>query len=411
MRGDYQDLVEEAAALLGAPATLEDRDFTLLAFGAHEGEPDPVRARSILSRRSTAEVRAWFEQFGIGRATGPVRTPPDPRTGVLGRLCLPARHGGVTYGYLWLLDQGPSESSRWDQELLRRGMEIAARAGALMAEEAHAGSELGRELGRLTCGGEQERAEAAEALGAALGVFGDVPYAVAVVRTDGPDAGAWAANAPVGVRSLPGRVAVRTAPGSVELLVPLRSADTAPAAAAARKVAELFRDRSRGTAGAPGRAGPPAREAAPDARTGAGTGPPAGVSTAHTDPGSAREALRQARAAAGACAADPALGPVARWEDIGPFRLLSALPADAAHDPAVAPLLAPAHAALARTAEVYLDLAGHAQHAAAALSIHRQTLYYRLSRVEQLTGLDLARGEDRLLLHMVLKAVRLRKGP
>ena len=62
---------------------------------------------------------------------------------------------------------------------------------------------------------------------------------------------------------------------------------------------------------------------------------------------------------------------------------------------------------LARTAEVYLDCAGQAGRTAAELGIHRQTLYYRLSRVEQLTGLDLDDGEDRLLLHMALKAHRL----
>lgn len=71
----------------------------------------------------------------------------------------------------------------------------------------------------------------------------------------------------------------------------------------------------------------------------------------------------------------------------------------------LAPL--PAHAELARTAEVYLDCAGQAGRTASELSIHRQTLYYRLSRVEQLTGLDLDDGEDRLLLHMALKRARL----
>jgi DNA-binding PucR family transcriptional regulator len=56
---------------------------------------------------------------------------------------------------------------------------------------------------------------------------------------------------------------------------------------------------------------------------------------------------------------------------------------------------------------VFLDNAGQAGRTAAALGIHRQTLYYRLSRVEQLTGLDLDDGEDRLLLHMSLKSARL----
>ena len=40
--------------------------------------------------------------------------------------------------------------------------------------------------------------------------------------------------------------------------------------------------------------------------------------------------------------------------------------------------------------------------AAAELRIHRQTLYYRLQRIEKLTGLDLADGRDRLTLHLAL---------
>ncbi|MCX0246199.1 helix-turn-helix domain-containing protein [Streptomyces drozdowiczii] len=70
-------------------------------------------------------------------------------------------------------------------------------------------------------------------------------------------------------------------------------------------------------------------------------------------------------------------------------------------------LLTPVQRELARTAEVFLDCAGQASRTAAELGIHRQTLYYRLSRVQQLTGLDLNDGKDRLLLHMALKAARL----
>lgn len=90
-RGDYQELVDEISALLGAPATLENRDFELIAFGAYDSEGeldpsdlDPVRTRSILTRRSTTAVRTWFEGFGITRATGPVRIPPTPEAGCTG---------------------------------------------------------------------------------------------------------------------------------------------------------------------------------------------------------------------------------------------------------------------------------------------------------------------------------------
>jgi DNA-binding PucR family transcriptional regulator len=133
----------------------------------------------------------------------------------------------------------------------------------------------------------------------------------------------------------------------------------------------------------------------------------AGVAGARVGLAELGAAWQEASAAARAVLAEPRLGPVAEWASIGPFRLLTALPPEAAHDPAVRTLLSPAHRELARTAEVFLDCAGQAGRTAAELGIHRQTLYYRLSRVEQLTGLDLDDGEDRLLLHMALKAARL----
>ncbi|RNG03144.1 PucR family transcriptional regulator, partial [Streptomyces botrytidirepellens] len=118
-------------------------------------------------------------------------------------------------------------------------------------------------------------------------------------------------------------------------------------------------------------------------------------------------AWREALAAARAARADARLDPIAGWTDIGPYRLLATLP-PTAPDAAVRPLLERAHAELARTAETFLDCAGQASRTAQVLGIHRQTLYYRLSRVRQLTGLDLDAGDDRLLLHMALKAARLR---
>ena len=57
---------------------------------------------------------------------------------------------------------------------------------------------------------------------------------------------------------------------------------------------------------------------------------------------------------------------------------------------------------LAATAAAYLDHAGNVQRAAAELAVHRQTLYYRLQRIQALTGLDLADGQDRLRLHLAL---------
>ncbi|MDQ0958977.1 hypothetical protein QFZ66_002855 [Streptomyces sp. B4I13] len=383
-RGDYQELVDELSELLGAPATLENRDFELLAFGAYASEDeldesalDPVRTRSILTRRSTAAVRSWFEGFGITRATGPVRIPPTPEAGVhRGRVCLPVRHRGVVLGYVWLLDDdpGPSEAQ------LASAMEVTARIGALLADDARHGADLTRELRAvLTAQPGWPREMAVAELRTALGTRADGPHTVVCVT---PWPSADPDDAP-SLRTLPGATAWCTVPWgtasrSLALLVRLRSADVlAPAASAAARL----------------------RERAPEAA--------AGVAAGRVGLAELGAAWEEASASARAALAEPRLGPVALWASIGPYRLLTSLPPASARDPAVRALASPAHHELARTAEVYLDCAGQAGRTAAELGIHRQTLYYRLSRVEQLTGLDLDDGEDRLLLHMTLKASRL----
>ncbi|MCX5194178.1 helix-turn-helix domain-containing protein [Streptomyces sp. NBC_00249] len=384
MKGDYQDLVDEISALLGAPATLENRDFRLIAFGAHDSDSDggelvldPVRTRSILTRQSTAAVRSWFEGFGIARATGPVRIPAAPDAGVLtGRICLPVRYRGIVQGYVWLLDQDPGPGA----EALEAAMEAAQRIGVLLAEEAKAGADLSREfLAVLTAGRGWQRDMAVAALRLALGPGADGLHAAVCVAP-------WAGEPPA---SVPGAAAVCVVPaeaggpGQLAVLLRLRSADAlAPALTA---VGRLL----------------------PRAGTGTGTGVTAGLSDPVRGLAGLPAAWAQATAAARTAAAQPRLGPVAQWSGIGPYRMLATLAASPVDDPATRALLGPAHRELARTAEVFLDCAGQAGRAAAALGIHRQTLYYRLGRVEQLTGLDLDTGEDRLLLHMALKASHL----
>ncbi|MBA0051746.1 PucR family transcriptional regulator [Streptomyces sp. AJS327] len=466
MREDYQSLIDEVCALLASPATLEGRDFALIAFGAHGGgdgrsEPsdlalDPVRTRSILQRRSTSAVRAWFERFGITRATGPVRIPPDPAAGVVhGRICLPARHRGVVYGYVWLLDDGTLELTG---PRVTAAMATAERIGALLASEAHAGARVSELLRVVLQGapgggphpgapdrpgppdrpGHPGRAgfeEALRELGGALGGAAEGPLAVVAVlpwATGRTGPGTAPPPAPSGIPRLlaqcgleggePGTPPGGTAPesggagrrdggaaregavprGALAGLVRLRSAgSTGPAEAVAERLVEAGEERP----AAVEVAGSGRAEHRPDP----GEGPPeraAGVSAPRTGLREVPAAWREASAAARAALAEPRLGPVADWTSIGPYRLLTALPG-AAPDPAIRALLSPAHREMARTAEAFLDCAGQAGRTAAVLGVHRQTLYYRLSRVERLTGLDLDDGEHRLLLHMALKSARL----
>ncbi|MFD0069356.1 helix-turn-helix domain-containing protein, partial [Streptomyces sp. NPDC127574] len=365
-RGDYQELVDEISALLGVPATLENRDFELIAFGAYDRggdlDPsalDPVRTRSILTRRSTTTVRTWFEGFGITRASGPVRIPPTPEAGVYrGRICLPVRHRGVVLGYVWLLDDDPGPTGAQ----LAAAMQVTSRIGALLADEAQAGADLTRELRAvLTAERGWQRDMAVAELRTALGARGEGLHTVVCVA---PWPSADPDDAP-SARTVPGATALCTVPWgttgqSLALLVRLRSADvlTPALTAANRFVREAGGGRGEGAAGGGGRAA-------------------AGVSGARVGLGELGGACQEAASAARAALAEPRLGPVAEWGAIGPYRLLTALSPEAAHDPVVQALLAPAHRELARTAEVFLDRAGQAGRTAAELGIHRQTLYYR----------------------------------
>jgi hypothetical protein len=376
MRDDLQDLVDEVSRVLSAPATLEDAEFTLLAFCAHDesrtGAMDAVRTRSILTRGSPEPTRRWFEEFGIASADGPLRTPADPEAGILTRLMIPVRHGDRTRGYLWLLDGGRIDPEDDGDEALRAAVELAGEAGRLLAERAAADDDLGRPLATALTGTAATRAQGSRVLGAALGT-GSTQVLVALTpgRSGLPDR--WRLPAAGAI------AAVLDDDGGevVAVLVPLvRPTDLRPAGAlAAASLATL-----------PG-------------------GSTAGVSQVRHGVDDLAAQWSEARAAARVASAVARFSPVAHWAELGAWRTIAGL---GTPDPVVLPLLG--DPVLAETAEVFLDCAGSASRAATALSIHRQTLYYRLARIAALTQLDLADGEARLLLHTALKAARLRAG-
>lgn len=64
---------------------------------------------------------------------------------------------------------------------------------------------------------------------------------------------------------------------------------------------------------------------------------------------------------------------------------------------------------LVRTLDSYLEHGGALAEAAAALNVHRNTLLYRIGRIEEITGMDLKDTTQRLNLHVALKAHLLRK--
>ncbi|MDH2428474.1 helix-turn-helix domain-containing protein [Sphaerisporangium sp. TRM90804] len=349
---DLQEVVDETARVLDASATLEDRAFQLLAYAAQSGDLDTVRRESILRRRASDEVRAYFEGFGIASARGPVRIPADEGLGVLARVCVPLRHREVTYGYLWLLDSGALDDRR-----LAEAAPLVERAATALAREARARQDLGSGLRDLLSADPEVRASAE------LDVEGPVA-AIAVWSAGGRVVPLW---------TLPRGVLADAGDPLTAVLAP-----AAQAGDAAARVQAMY-------------------------------GTPTGVGAPRDDPGEAWRSWREATLALRVAERVPRFAPVAVWAALGVHRLLARLPA--AELAGLAAEAAPLEGELAHTVAVYLDRGGRARETAQELGVHRQTLYYRLAKAERLTGLDLADGESRLTLHLGLKAAELLRGP
>jgi hypothetical protein len=94
------------------------------------------------------------------------------------------------------------------------------------------------------------------------------------------------------------------------------------------------------------------------------------------------------------------------WDALGSWHLVVAAPAEltpAMIHPGAAALLDPRRADLLRTAHCVLDNGGDVTRSAEQLHIHRTTLYYRLTRVEALTGVNLRLADGRDDLHLALQ--------
>ncbi|WP_143517528.1 CdaR family transcriptional regulator [Pseudonocardia sp. MH-G8] len=121
------------------------------------------------------------------------------------------------------------------------------------------------------------------------------------------------------------------------------------------------------------------------------------------------QARRQSRLAAEAASLLPGLRPVAGFADLGAYAVLLRIPREELEDvvpPGLRRLLeSDSRGLLRETLEVYLAEAGSVPATADRLSLHRTSLYYRLGQIRDRLGLDLRRGEDRLVVHLGLRAL------
>ncbi|MBS1678278.1 MAG: helix-turn-helix domain-containing protein [Actinobacteria bacterium] len=365
-----QAIVDALSVALGRPVLLDDEALVPLAYSSQWGEIDAVRSDSILHRGANPEVRARLFGHGIAEADGPVKIPAEEDVAMAARVAVPVRDNGVVLGYLWLVD---SDATLTDLDIA--GALDAARpiAAAISRRGREAPTDRGDLLMTLRSADPLVRS-AALAAARGMGLPVDEPL-VACLCAGGTDVLPAVLRA---TRRLSAACA-GTLPEGVALLA--GSHDPALWALDESDVAEWVRV----AAGGELCVGQSAAAAVDD------------LGEAFRQ---AEVALRVARRRAGSASA--------AWPTLGADRLLAQLPPSVLRDvPAPLRRLLAAQPDLAATLSVYLDLAGDVQRTAAALSMHRSGVYYRLRRIEEETGLDLDDGDDRLLAHLAIRAEQL----
>lgn len=397
MASDLQRLVDHLGNRLGRSVAIDDPHIRLLAYNAHTAEVDDVRVGSIMRRSVPATLTRYLHELGVHKAEDVFTVPASPDIGLtVERIGMPVRHEQVLLGFLWLVrSDGPVTDEH--AEALR---EAAGRAALIMhreylADELARGRE--RELLRdLLADDPALHSDAAEQLvEQELAVAGQVTALVATVSQEpGEPLGeqdrlALTAAVDHGRRRLPPRTALTLQRPGHALLVAI-----SPGEGAAGDIATAMHERLVADSG---------REH--DACW-------VGIGGTRRGLPELRYSYHEAWRAADVARITGALGPVAHYTSLGVYALLSQLSTrqltEALH-PGIRPLLrtGSGHDDLVETLAVYLDNAGDAKRTVAQLHIHRATLYYRLHRIQELSGLDLSRGDDRLAAHLSLKLVRL----
>jgi sugar diacid utilization regulator len=402
VQDELRVVCEGLAARLQRAVAIDDPRMHLLVHTAHDEDHDRVdqtRITSVLTMQIPADVREHIMEAGVATADGPVRVPAWPERGLFSRVAVPVRCGGRLFGYLWLIDD---EYTLTDEEL-QMAADAAAASGQIMHRELLLGDlRRSREqalLRDLVSEDASVRSHAAAELTATgrLPARGHVVVLAVRVAAEVLERNAEAATEldlalQRLVRQLmPMEAIAVTRSGGHGLL--LATSPRPP-------TLENLRSHARRLCADLSRIAP-----APQAVR-VGIGPVvSGLEGAHNSCALADVSLRVAEAVSG-------FGQVVCYDELGIYGLLVHLPLDSLPPDAVPAGLrqliekdAAGH--LVDTLEIYLDSAGDARASAARLNVHRTSLYYRLSRIELVTGMNLASGSDRLSLHLGLKLARL----
>ncbi|WP_326686287.1 MULTISPECIES: helix-turn-helix domain-containing protein [unclassified Streptomyces] len=388
---EIQVLVDELAETLGRSVVVNDPLVRQVYSSRHFDDEDPVRVRAVLQRDAGAAVVAYVLGQDLQRWSGTGVLPAVPELGLLPRLCAPLRGDGEFLGTLMVID---ADSSLSEAEISSIG-ETATTVSALLAARA-AASDTARAVREravralLSPDGKKRDAGLEQLQDAGFPDRGNAIVTVAEVVSETHTT----AQIELALRSAQATVeassrvpAIGSVRGNHAVFVQQHPAPASPAhlVGQSRGIQTTLR-----------------RALGPDARTAVGVG-------AHVvGLADARGSFRQAEVALRAARRLPQLDGVGLWDQLGEFAVLLCIPDDTPPDSPVTRGLRAlwnheAGPRLLKTLRTYLDNAGSAPRTAAALNLHRTSLYYRLRQIQEITGMDLDDGCDRLVLHLALR--------
>jgi purine catabolism regulator len=387
--GRLSELAETLASFLGRSVLIESSAFEVLATAQH-GPVDESRRRAVEAGRTAPDRALRLLKHGIyaelQQKLRPVRMAALPELGMtMERVVAPVVVGREIYGYIWIV-AGDHPLAALDELAIDHAATVAAlvmlkEQAVREAQHAVRGDFLTQMLGEAV-EPDSYTLERAHLVGYQF----DHPHQALFVvgqpaAGGGPDQLAgrldnWLRN--IGEWGL---VAARERGTAV---IVEAKANAAGQALAERLVADLSH---------------PVQPLV------------AGVGQVQADDRSLRRTYEEAAEAADI---GQRLGPGPRvvcfW-DLGLLDWLYRLPAEALPSNAYlgkVRLLAEhdsrANTDMVRTLDAYLRFGGALAEAAAAINIHRNTLLYRLGRVEEITGVDLKDVNQRLNLYVALQA-------
>lgn len=380
-----QDVVDALSERVKRSVAVDDHTLRLVAVGRDYGDADPARIWSLLHRQTRPDD---VDYANLRTLHEPVKIPANPHLELESRLCVPIRHQGMLLGFIWLIDSNDSitDEQRADVQatsvllgvLMQQRLMITDHQAALSAYLVD---------GLLGPAAETRSAAASEILSHGL-ITEDAHVGVLVLRiTGGP--GTSSSELPAIINKACRTLTQGSWLASIKhsqaslVLASGRDLGTELAKTAARLL-DCVSDYEWGS----------------QCRIGIG-GLTQGI-------GYSFASQRQALIALDVAEALRDGEPLASWEKLGAYALVAQLPLEVV-DNELLPLglfkllrTNPSQQLL-KTLEAFLDCAGDKQRTAKALSIHRTTLYYRLDRIEELSGMALDDGNNRLMLHLAVK--------